>query len=72
MGSLITKFLDKKIKNHDKYKFKDLFLEGHNYNKCLDIKYEKESNDEESDYDKTREGDISSAQPLEDYKEEVK
>ena len=38
----------------------------------VSYKDDKESNDEESDDDKTQEGDISSMQPLEDDEEEIK
>ena len=41
-----TRFLDeKRMENNNKHKFKDLFLEGHNYNKWFDIQDDKESDD---------------------------
>ena len=42
---------DKKMTKQDKFKFKDLFLKGRNYNNCFD-----NHEDEESD-EKTLEGD---------------
>ena len=37
----------KKMKKHDKHKFKDLLLEGYNYNKWFDIEDHEELHDEE-------------------------
>ena len=47
----------KKVKSHDKHRFKDLFIEGHNYSKWFHIQDDEEPDNEESDDDKTLDGD---------------
>ena len=61
---------DTKIKRHNKYKFKDFFLEVHNYNKWFDIQGNEESDDEESD-DEEESVDFPLTQTLKDDEEKI-